>query len=125
MLELKWKSEAIKKVLINYSKKGKIDSIDMRELFLMCAVKRKIKLMSFLINGEEFRMEFKEQNFIDIIANDCYDIGVLLYREYFLEINSQHEHINTLLVNSFSKSNGMLEAKSFLLKRFVAKMNFD
>ena len=57
MLDLKWKSNEIREVLVNYSKKGKIDSSDMRELFLMFAVKRKIKLMSFLINAEEFLME--------------------------------------------------------------------
>jgi hypothetical protein len=54
MLELNWKSKEISEVLINFTKKGKIDSIDMRELFLMFAVKRKIKLMSMLINGEAF-----------------------------------------------------------------------
>lgn len=84
MLELKWKSKDIKEVLVNYSKKGKIESADMRELFLMFAVKRKIKLMSMLINDDQFLMEFEENNFIDVIENDAYDIGVLLYREYFL-----------------------------------------
>ena len=88
MLDLRWKSDAIKKVLINYNKKGKIDSVDMRELFLMFAVKRKIKLMSMLINNDDFGMEFQEANFIDVIENDCYDMGVLLYREYFLQITS-------------------------------------
>ena len=57
MLELRWKSRDIREVLVNYTKKGKIDSVDLRELFLMFAVKRKIKLMSFLINAEEFLME--------------------------------------------------------------------
>lgn len=54
MLELKWRSKEIKEVLVNYSKKGKIESVDIRELFLMFAVKRKIKLMSMLINSDEF-----------------------------------------------------------------------
>lgn len=54
MLELNWKSREISEVLVNYSKKSKIDSYDMRELFLMFAVKRKIKLMSMLINGDAF-----------------------------------------------------------------------
>jgi len=78
MLDLKWKSKDIREVLVNYSKKGKIDSIDMRELFLMFSVKRKIKLMSFLINAEEFLMEIQEDNFIDIIENDAYDMAVLV-----------------------------------------------
>lgn len=54
----------------------------------MFAVKRKIKLMSFVINAEEFAMEVQEENFIDVVENDAYDMAVLLYREYFLEINS-------------------------------------
>jgi hypothetical protein len=29
------------------------------------------------------------------------------------------------MVNSFTKNNGMLEAKCFLLKRFMNKMNFE
>ena len=41
-------------VLKNYSKKGKIDPIDMREMFLLFAIKRKIKLMSYMINSDEF-----------------------------------------------------------------------
>ena len=102
-----------------------MDSWDMREMFLLFAIKRKIKLMSFLINSEDFEMEFNEDNFIDIIENSAYDIGVLLYREYFLLFNNKIEKIVTLLVNAFSESNGMLEAKAFLLKRFVGKMNFD
>lgn len=88
MLELRWKTKEIRDVLVNYSKKGKIDSIDLREMFLMFAVKRKIKLMSFLINADEFQLEIQEDNFIDVIENDAYDMGVLLYREYFLQINS-------------------------------------
>lgn len=106
MLELSWHSKDISDVLINYSKKGKIDSIDMRELFLMFAVKRKIKLMSSLINGDQFMMDFTEQNFVDIVENDAFEMAVLLYREYFLLIRSPRvlEKLVTLLVNSFSKS---------------------
>lgn len=88
MLELKWKTKEILEVLKNYSKKGKIDTVDLREMFLMFAIKRKIKLMSYLINGDEFLMEFQEANFIDVIENDVFDIAVLLHREYFLTINS-------------------------------------
>ena len=86
ILELSWHSKDISEVLVNYSKKGKIDSIDMRELFLMFAVKRKIKLMSMLINGDQFMMEFTEENFVDVVENDAFEMAVLLYREYFLLI---------------------------------------
>ena len=89
MLELKWKTDEIIQVLNNYSKKSKIDNIDQRELFLMFAIKRKLKLMSHMINNEDFLLEFSEANFIDVIENDVYDMAVLLYREYFLEIKDE------------------------------------
>jgi hypothetical protein len=88
MLELSWHSKDIREVLVNYSKKGKIDTSDQRELFLMFAVKRKIKLMSMLINGEQFLMDFTEENFLDVVENDAFDMAVLLYREYFLRLKS-------------------------------------
>jgi hypothetical protein len=50
---------------------------------------------------------------------------VLLYREYFLELTDRIDKIINLLVNSFTENNGMLEAKTFLLKRFIHKMNYD
>lgn len=125
MLELKWKSAQIIWVLSNYSKKGKIDSIDLRELFLMFAMKRKLKLMSHLINSDDFSFEFSEDNFCDVLENDVYDIGVLLYREYFLQISRQREKITTLLVRSFQKPSGQLESKCYLLQRFITQMNFD
>ena len=54
MLELNWKSKEIIFVLTNYQKKGKLAAIDLRELFLLFAMKRKLKLMSHLINSEDF-----------------------------------------------------------------------
>lgn len=94
-------------------------------MFLLFAIKRKIKLLSFLVINPAIKFKFREENFIDILENHAYDIGVLLYREYFLEITGRVEKIASLLVNSFSENNGMLEAKSFLLKRFVAEMSYD
>lgn len=47
-------------------------------------MKRKLKLMSHMINSEDFHLEFTEENFIDVVENEVYDIAVLLYREYFL-----------------------------------------
>jgi len=94
MLELKWKSTQITWVLQNYNKRGGIDNIeDLRELFLLFAMKRKLKLMSLLINSDDFIFEFTENNFTDVIENDVYDIGVLLYREYFLKIVKQKDYI--------------------------------
>ena len=128
MLELEWPTKDITDILTNYSKKGKIDNFDMRELFLMFAVKRKIKLMSMLINGDQFQMDFTEENFVDVLENEAFDMAVLLYREYFLRIKDPKifERIVTLLVNSFSKSSsGQLEAKCLLMKKFMNKMNFE
>lgn len=86
MLELKWSSDEIKEVLKKYYSKSSIDVTDARELFLLFTMKRKLKLMSHMINNDDFNLEFKEANFIDVIENDVFDMGVLLYREYFLEI---------------------------------------
>ena len=78
----------------NYNKRGGIENIeDLRELFLLFAMKRKLKLMSLLINSDDFLFEFTENNFTDVIENDVYDIGVLLYREYFLKIVKQKDYI--------------------------------
>jgi len=59
MLELKWKSSEIQHVLKKYVKrKDAFDIADCRELFLIFAMKRKLKLMSHLINSDDFNMEF-------------------------------------------------------------------
>ena len=101
MLEQKWDSGQIREAILKQCSKSKLETVDMREIFLLFAIKRKLKLMSFLINSEEFQMEFTEINFIDVLENSAYDIGVLLYREYFLIINDNTDKIITLLVNSF------------------------
>ena len=90
MLELNWKSAEIIFILKNYVKKGQIDPVlDSRELFLMFSIKRKLKLMSHVINSADFMLNFNEDNFIDVIENDVYDMAVLLYREYFLKITKK------------------------------------
>ena len=126
MLELKWTTREIIFVLHNYKKQTKIDPVlDTRELFLTFAMKRKLKLMSHMVNSEDFKMNFTENNFTDVIENDVYDMAVLLYREYFLKITKNQDKIVTLLVGSFSKANGQLESKCFLLKRFISHMRFE
>jgi len=124
MLEQHWSSDDIKKVLNDYVAHSKIDPQDVRELFLMCAIKRKLKLMSFLINERAYDFTFQEINFIDVLENNALDMAVLLYREYFLILTEKYENMNKLLVDSFNKSNGQLEAKCFLIKRFMGKMNY-
>ena len=126
MLELNWKSAEIIFILKNYVKKGQIDPVlDSRELFLMFSIKRKLKLMSHVINSADFMLNFNEDNFIDVIENDVYDMAVLLYREYFLKITKKQDKICQLLVNAFEKMNGQLESKCFLLKRFINSMRFE
>ena len=56
-------------------------------------------IMLFQVTTIEF--DFTEDNFCDVLENDVYDMGVLLYREYFLQISRQKEKITQLLVRSF------------------------
>lgn len=89
-------------------------------------MKRKLKMMSHMINSDDFNIDMSdERHFVDVLENDIYDMAVLLYREYFLVIVNGQDKIVSLLVNSFSKANGMLEAKAFLLKRFISNMKFE
>ena len=125
MLELKWSTSLIKDTLRNYNKKVKFKPEECREMFLLFAIKRKIKLMSHLRNSDDFPFDIGEINFIDILENEAYDMGVLVYREYFLKLNTNVDKIVNLLVRSFEESNGMLECKAFLLKRFIKDMSYE
>ena len=58
MLELKWKTNEIIIVLQNYYGKNQIDPIVLRELFLLFVMKRKLKLMSHMINSSDFAFRF-------------------------------------------------------------------
>lgn len=68
--------------MIKYSEKSRLSTDDVREVFLLFAIKRKVKLMSFMINADDDQkfppMDFTEDNFIDVIENSAYDMGVLL-----------------------------------------------
>ena len=74
MLELKWSTDEIKEVLKKYYSKSDINVTDARELFLLFTMKRKLKLMSHMINNDDFNLEFKEANFIDVIENDVFEV---------------------------------------------------
>lgn len=89
MLELKWDSKKVQEYIDQYHDKNKISLPDQNDLFLVFVVKRKIKLMSYLMNAQNYDFKFEETNFIDVIENDAYDMGVLLYREFFLRIKSR------------------------------------
>jgi hypothetical protein len=55
-----------------------MSSNDLRELFLIFAIKRKIKLMSYLLYSDDFDMKINENNFIEFLENSAYDVGVLI-----------------------------------------------
>ena len=56
-------------------------------MFLIFAMKRKLKMMSHMINSDDFSIDMSNgNNFVDVLENDIYDMAVLLYREYFLVI---------------------------------------
>ena len=69
--------------------------------------------MSHMINSNDFNMTFTEENLVDVIENEIYDMAVLLFREYFLLVKDQKDKITTLLVQSFQKANGLIESKCF------------
>ncbi len=93
---------------------------------MVFAIKKKLKLMSHMINSNDFNMTFTEENLVDVIENEIYDMAVLLFREYFLLVKDQKDKITTLLVQSFQKANGLIESKCFLLRRFItSSMRYD
>ena len=95
------------------------DFINHRELFVLFAIRRKVRLMSYLLHVSDFQFQFAPHLLLDVLANDAYDIGVLLYREFFLSFKPVHgEKVLNYLINSLRK-NGMLEAKVYLFKRMV------
>ena len=59
MLEKGWTTDTIERILVNYTKRGKVDPRDFSEMFLLFAIKRKLKLMSHMINNDDLPFEFK------------------------------------------------------------------
>ena len=85
--------------------------INYRELFVLFAARRKVRLLSFLINSSELNFKFEGYMIIDVMANDVYDIAMLLYREYFLKISeNSYDKIIKYLTTSFMKT-GQTEEK--------------
>ena len=71
-------------------------------------------LMSYLLNSEEFGFQFEPHLLADVMANDVFDIALLLYREYFLQIKDYRKFIS-YLTTSFRKE-GQMEEKCYLYK---------
>jgi hypothetical protein len=85
MLEQKWKTKDIKSI-IETQKITVLDQKLKRDLFLLFAIKRKIKLMNFLLRNQASPYQFKEADFIDVLENSAFDMAVLLFREFFPDL---------------------------------------
>jgi len=79
--------------------------------------------MSYLLNSDEFTFKFEPYLLADVMANDVYDIALLLYWEYFLTLTKQNSwKFISYLITSFRKT-GMVEEKAYLFKRVLYLMN--
>ena len=68
-------------------------------------------MMSFLMNSPDLNFKFKPYLILDILANDVYDIALLLYREYFLQLSDKtNTKIIRYLTTAFMKT-GQTEEK--------------
>lgn len=94
--------------------------LDYKELFSLFVVKRKIGLLRFLFSLPMKDFTFTIDLFLRALELEAIDIAALIYREFFRLIRDVSPHdeelIMTSLISSFSKSNGMLEFKCFLVR---------
>lgn len=100
------------------------DELNYDELFSLFVVRRKIKLLRFLFGQKGFR--FGIGLFLRTLDLEAYDIAALLHKEFFRMIrnvnkNDLEEIINCIII-SFSKSNGMVDFKCYLVRQFIDKM---
>jgi len=81
--------------------------------------------MSYLINSTELNFTFKPYLILDIIANDVYDIALLLYREYFLRLTDKmNTKLISYLTTAFMKT-GQTEEKCYLYIRLIDRVSLD
>lgn len=70
--------------------------------------------------------KFKYQHFKVCLQIEAYDIGALIYKEFFRLIREIDPHdeeiILTSIVSSFAKTNGMIEFKCYLVRQFSERM---
>lgn len=121
-------TELINLILImqnEIAKNGKLkDELNYFELFSLFVVRRKIKLLRFLFVQKDFR--FSVGLFLRTLDLEAYDIAALLHKEFFrmirnLKPNDLEEIINCV-IQSFNKSNGMIDFKCYLARQFIEKM---
>ena len=91
-----------------------------RKLFVLFVLKRNFILINHLFHKTE-GFNFDSSLFLACLHNDAYDIAVMLYKDF--ETSLAHKEIRDAIlphiVTSFSKNTGLLEAKTFLLKRWM------
>ena len=95
-----------------------------RDLFRIFVQRRKIKLLRYLFQLHN-DFDFSPQLFIEALELEAYDIGALLYREFFRSLRdrketpTENEYIITILISSLNKNNGLVEFKTFLLRSYI------
>jgi hypothetical protein len=100
--------------------------LDYTQLFSLFVVKRKISLLRYLFSLPQHLFKFTVEIFIRCLELDASDIAALIYKEFFRLIREVTPHdeevILTSIVASFSKSNGMIEFKCYLVRQFSERM---
>lgn len=78
----------------------------------------------FQLRTELFK--FRIELFTKCLELEAYDIAALIFKEFFRLIRdippNEEEVILTSVVASFSKANGMLEFKCYLVRQFSERM---
>lgn len=93
-------------------------------LFILFVLKRKFMLINYLFTKSK-AFKFDYPLFIMCLDNDAHDVAVLLYQNfesYFFE-SGVRENIVPHLLNSFSKGTNLIEAKCFLIKKYIPHFN--
>ena len=93
---------------------------DFDTLFILFVIKRKFMLINYLFTkGKKFNFDYPL--FIMCLENDAHDIAVLLYRNFepFFQDSKTRNNIMPHLLNSFSKGTSLIEAKCYLLKKYI------
>jgi hypothetical protein len=100
------------------------DDLDYRELFAIFLVRRKLTLLRYLFTLDEKDFKFDYELFLKSLELEAYDMAALLYKEFFRlfrDVASLEQAI-TSVISSFSKNNGMLDYKCYLVRQFTEKM---
>lgn len=100
------------KIMKNEVNANKFDEVErefnLKELFRIFVIRRKVKLIRFLFSLQN-EFDFSPQLFIESLELEAYDIGALLYKEFFRRLKDskkENEYIITIIISSFNKNNG-------------------